>query len=211
MTKLSFVNVLVLSALLLAPCASSAEPAPGDETPQTAATATQAARDQQTNVPPEVRQAEQAVERTVRRFRIGVEGGVGLDPEVIVFGAHGTFGPIFSRNVEFRPGFEIGAGEITTFFAINLDVLYTLPGAVGSARWTPYIGAGPNIGVSHRGFDTEGEDEVEERNRFDFGDTDFDAGFNIIAGVGNPNGVFLEMKATPYGVTNVRLLVGFNF
>jgi len=34
---------------------------------------------------------------------------------------------------------------------------------------------------------------------------------NFIAGARNRNGVYLEMKATAYGVTNVRLLVGFNF
>ena len=164
---------------------------------------------QQNNVPAQARQAEDAVEGAVRRFRIGVVGGVGLDPELIMFGGHGAFGPIFNRNVEFRPGIEFGLGEVTTLFGINLDVLYTLPGAVRGTRWTPYAGAGPNFALSHRGF--ESDDDAEDVNRFDFSDTDFEGGVNFIAGVRSRNRMFLEMRATAYGVSNVRLLVGFTF
>jgi hypothetical protein len=168
-----------------------------------------AAPDQQGNLPAEARQAEDAVERAVRRFRIGAEGGVGLDPELIMFGAHGAFGPLFRRNIEFRPGVEVGIGEVTTTLGVNLDVLYTLPGGTRGTGWTPYIGAGPNFALSHRGFEA---DETEDgRNRFDFSDTDFEGGLNFIAGARRRNGMFLEMKATAYGVSNVRLLVGFNF
>ena len=162
--------------------------------------------------PGQLQQAADATERAVRRFGIGVEGGVGLDPELIMFGAHGTFGPVFSRSVLLRPGIEAGVGEVTTLFGINLDVLYLLPGAA-RATWTPYVGAGPNFALSHRGFDTDNEDagDVEGRNRFDFSDTDFEGGLNFIAGARRSNGLFIEMKATAYGVSNVRLLAGFNF
>lgn len=165
---------------------------------------------QQPNVPPAVQQAEGAVERTVRRFRIGVEGGVGLDPELIMFGAHGAFGPLFHPGVEFRPGLEFGVGEVTTLFGVNLDVLYILPGATRSTKWTPYVGAGPNFTLSHRGFEPDDE-EVSDRNRFDFSDTDVSGGFNFIAGVRSQGGVFLELKATAYGESNIRLMAGFNF
>jgi hypothetical protein len=176
--------------------------------------------DQQNNVPADVRQAEDTIESTARRFGGGVEGGVGLDPESILFGAHGAFGPMFKRGVEFRPGFEIGIGEVTTLFGINLDVLYTLPGTSRAAAWRPYIGAGPNFALSHRGFEVAGSDldkvdgvaaTVDNHNRFDFSDTDFEGGFNFIAGARRRNGMFLEMKATAYGVSNVRLMLGFNF
>jgi hypothetical protein len=162
---------------------------------------------QQNNVPAQARQAEDAVERAVRRFRLGVVGGVGLDPELIMFGAHGAFGPIFNRNVAFRPGIEFGVGEVTTLFGINLDVLYTFPGAARGTRWTPYAGAGPNFALSHRGF----ESDVDDVNRFDFSDTDFEPGFNFVAGVRSQSGFFLEMKATAYGVSNIRLMAGFDF
>jgi hypothetical protein len=187
----------------------------------------------QQNVPAPARQTEADIEGAVRRFGVGVFGGVGLDPELLDFGAHARFGPIFLPAIQFRPGVELGIGEVTTTFGINLDVLYTLPGATRQTRWIPYAGAGPNFALSHRGFET---DELDKTNidttptttttatgttttttatttnkRFDFGDTDFSAGFNFIAGVRHTNGMFLEMRATAYGVSNVRLLVGYNF
>jgi hypothetical protein len=209
MTRLSPTILLVFActALLLLPSAAMAQQPPGDRRPE--GTSSVRAAGQQSNVPQEARQAEQAVERAVRRFRVGVEGGVGLDPELIVFGAHGAFGPVFHRAVEFRPGIEFGVGEVTTSFGVNLDVLYTLPGATGTTRWMPYIGAGPNFALSHRGFESDEGDE--NGNRFDFSDTDFEPGFNFIAGARTQGGLFLEMKATAYGVSNIRLLVGFNF
>jgi len=166
------------------------------------------------NVPAPARQAEATVERTVKRFRVGVQAGVSLDPELIDFGAHATFGPLFSPNIEFRPGIEFGLGELTTLFGINLDVLYTLPGATRQTRWTPYIGAGPNFSLSHRGFESltdNGNGNVDNGSRFDFGDTDFSSGFNFIAGARSQSRMFVEMKATAWGVSNVRLLAGFNF
>jgi hypothetical protein len=176
--------------------------------------ASSAAAAQQTppnNVPAGAVRAEDTVEDVVRRFRVGVEGGVALDPELIEFGAHGAFGPIFKRGVDFRPGLEFGLGEITTLFAINLDVTYTLPGATRTTRWVPYVGAGPNFALSHRSVDTTDDPEADANSRFDFSDTDFKAGFNFIAGARSRSGVFFEMKATAYGVSTVRLLAGFNF
>ena len=175
------------------------------------------AAQQTSNVPAEARQAEQAIEDAVRRFGVGVVGGVGLDPELIMFGAHGTFEPVFHPAVRFRPGLEVGVGEVTTLLAINLDVLYTLPGTTRQTRWSPYIGAGPTFGLSHRGFETEDtdnvdtEDPTETRNRFDFSDTDFNGGVNFIAGARSRDGLFFELRATAWGVSNIRLLAGFNF
>jgi hypothetical protein len=169
----------------------------------------QAAAAQQ-NVPQPVKEAEAALEEAAERFGLGVFAGVGLDPELIMFGGHARFGPIFTPNLQFRPGIEFGVGEVTTLFGVHFDFLYTLPGATRTTRWTPYVGAGPNLGVSHMGFEADDE-EVEERNRFDFSDTDFDGGLNVLVGVRNREGVFLELKATAYGVSNVKLLAGFNF
>jgi hypothetical protein len=199
-------------ALALAPRPASAGQAQSSPAVAELTSAAVGADQQQppSNLPTSVRQAEADVKQTVRRFRIGVEGGVGLDPELIMFGAHGSFGPVFSRYLEFRPGVEFGVGEVTTSFGINLDVLYTLPGATSGSTWTAYVGAGPNFAVSHRGFDS-GDVNSNDRNRFDFSDTDFDGGLNFIAGARHRNGMFLEMKATAYGVSNVKLLVGYNF
>lgn len=182
-------------------------PAPATDRPLSAALQQQPP----SNVPGEVRQAEDAIERAVRRFRIGVEGGVGVDPELIMFGVHGAFAPVFTPRLEFRPGVEAGVGELTTTFGVNLDFLYMLPGPAGGRGWSPYVGAGPNFALSHRSFDAQGEDDEDDPNRFDFSDTDFKGGMNFIAGARHRNGMFLELKATAYGVSNVRLLAGFNF
>ena len=174
----------------------------------------------QQNVPPAARQAEADVESAVDRFGIGVQGGIGLDPEIINFGAHGTFGPIFRPTLQFRPGVEFGLGELTTLFGVNLDFLYSIPGFTRETRWVPYVGAGPNFSLSHRGFETDDGDNVdidgipddlEDRARFDFSDTDFNGGMNFIVGMRRQTGMFFEMKATAWGVSNVRLLAGFNF
>ena len=197
-----------LTALLVIPYSASAQ---GRESSNDVAAERPAAvLAQQDNVPQEARQAEAAVERAVRRFRIGVDAGVGLDPELIMFGGHGTFGPIFHRNVDFRPGIEFGLGELTTLMGINLDVVYRLPGATSNTRWTPYMGAGPNFTLSHRAFEDE-DDEDDDGNRFDFSDTDFVSGFNFFAGAETTNGMFVEFKATAWGVSTIRFLVGYNF
>jgi hypothetical protein len=150
------------------------------------------------------------IRRDARRFGVGVHGGIGLDPEIIDFGAHATFGSVFKPNLSFRPGIEVGAGEITTFLGINLDFVYGFPGNGTSDGWYPYVGAGPTFGLSHRGFDTDDED-VNAPNRFDFSDTDFNGGMNFIVGMRKSSGVFFEMKATAWGVSNIRLVAGFNF
>jgi hypothetical protein len=173
----------------------------------------------QQNVPPAAQRVEVEVESAARRFGAGVQGGIGLDPEIINFGAHATFGPV-GPNLQFRPGVEFGLGELTTMFGINVDVLYTIPGFTSDTRWLPYVGAGPNFSLSHRGFETEEGDHVdidgdgvedEQPGRFDFGDTDFNGGMNFIVGMRRARGMFFEMKATAWGVSNVRLLAGFNF
>jgi hypothetical protein len=202
-------SALLTAAFLVPTLAFAQQASPALPSPD----ASSAMSASQQNVPPAAQHAEDSVERTVRKFRVGVEGGVSLDPELIDFGAHAAFGPIFVRNVDFRPGIEFGLGELTTMFGVNLDVLYTLAGATRQTRWVPYIGAGPNFALSHRGFQStaNGNGNVDNGNRFNFSDTKFNNGFNFIAGARSQGRVFMEMKATAWGVSNVRLLGGFNF
>jgi len=158
------------------------------------------------------------VEHDVRRFGVGVQGGVGLDPEIIDFGAHATFSGVFKPNLAFRPGLEIGAGEVTTFLGVNLDFVYELAGNRTNEGWLPYVGAGPTFGLSHRGFGVDAGDldhvdqldPVDGTNRFNFSDTDFNGGMNFIVGM-RKSRMFFEMKATAWGVANIRLVAGYNF
>ena len=173
---------------------------------------------QQANVQPAGQRAQSEAERTARRFRMGLQGGVGLDPEILDVAAHMTVGPVFNPNVDFRPAVELGVGEITTLFAINLDVLYRFRGALREEDWTPYVGAGPTFGLSHRTFETDELDHLnlppsvvlDDRNRFDFGDTDFNGGMNFVVGMQRER-MFFEMKATAWGVSVIRLLAGVTF
>jgi hypothetical protein len=202
---------LVVTAMMASPWSASAQQ-PGVDVSRA-----------QGNVPGQAQQAQAAVSDVVRKWGIGVDGGVGLNPELIMFGAHGTFGPIFKPSIQFRPGIEFGVGEVTTLFGINLDVTYTFSGSNAQGGWAPYLGAGPNFTLSHQGFDSAdfsstttttttvtSNGTTTTRNRFNFSDTDFDGGFNFIAGARRDK-MFVEMKATAYGVKNVRLMAGFNF
>lgn len=200
-------SLIALAAVLILPSTAIAQQAgPSARIAIPAATPLFAA---QQNVPQGAQRLEENIQSGVRRFGVGIQGGVTLDPEMIDVGAHATFGPIFSPQVKFRPGLEIALGEVTTMLGINLDVIYAFPGSTDN-RWTPYVGAGPNFSYSHRGFTTDAQDEVDG-SRFDFGDSDVNAGFNFIAGARNQSGLFIELKATAYGLSTVRLLAGFDF
>ena len=169
-------------------------------------------------VPVDLRQLEAQVQRQARRWHLGLTGGIALDPEMISLNTFATLQPFSSRSLSIRPNFELAFGEVTTLLGLHLDVLYALPGISRSARWAPYVGAGPNFTLSHRGVDEEeflGDDATappeEEDSRFDFSQFDWDNGFNFIVGMRRPNGMFFEMKATAYGVANIRMLGGFAF
>ena len=97
MTKLSFTKIISMTSavILLFPFAGSAQ--------QTSQGDVSAALGQQ-NVPAKAQDAEDSVERAVKRFRVGVFAGVGLDPQVIDFGGHATFGPTSTATFSFAQG-----------------------------------------------------------------------------------------------------------
>ncbi len=169
------------------------------------------------NPPPDVRRLESELERQARRFRIGLDAGVALDPEMISVNAFTTFTPFLQRGIMVRPNVELAFGEVTTLIGLHVEGLYMLPGLRRSIRWAPYVGAGQNFSFSHRSID---EDEFVdpdvaplplEDDRFDFSQWNWNNGFNFILGARNPNGTFFEMKATAWGVARVRMLGGFEF
>ena len=158
-------------------------------------------------IPASVRRLERDIERQARRYGAGVRGGVGLDPEVLLVGVHARLGPIFSRNLSFRPNLEFGWGEVTKLFAVNLEGVYRLPFVPRGGRWYPYIGAGPTLGFSHQNFERAAAGE----SGIDFGDFEFNGGLNVLAGMEFRSGVFFEVKGTVYTSPHLRLLVGYTF
>ena len=160
-------------------------------------------------VPPEVRELERDIERQVRRWRAGVRAGAALDPELILFGAHAQVGPFFHRDVSFRPNAEFAFGEVTDLIALNLEAIYRLPILPRQGRWSAYIGAGPGFTFLHQNF----ERQAGEGRNIDFGNFDFDTGFNILTGVQFRRGTFFEVKSSVYSrpAPSLRLIFGYNF
>lgn len=159
-------------------------------------------------VPPEIRRIERDIERTVRRYQVGVRGGVALDPELVLLGVEAQVGPFFRSDVYFRPNVEFGLGEVTAMFAFNPEMVYRLPLSSRSDRWSTYFGAGVGINLLHQNF--EGQ---EGGKRIDFGDFHSDTALNILAGIRNRSGVFMELRTSVYSDPSptLRMIVGYTF
>ena len=150
---------------------------------------------------------ESGIDKQIKRFGLGLDGGVGLDPEVILVGINARFGPIFSKDVTFRPSADFGFGEVTKMFQINLDVAYRLPITARNSPWTAYAGAGPNFSFVSQNFTAaeEGDQSV------DFSDLNFKAGLNVNVGMEHRDGLYFEMKAGVWTIPTLRLMVGYHF
>ena len=125
-----------------------------------------------------------------------------------MFGVHTQVGPIFSRNVFFRPSAEFAFGEVTDLIALNLEAIYRLPISARGRTWSAYFGAGPALTFLHQSFErTQGQG----RN-IDFGNFDYDTGFNLLAGIQRRH-TFFEMKTSLYAqpAPTLRLILGYNF
>jgi hypothetical protein len=173
------------------------EPAPKD---QDRAAGTDAAP-----IPESVRNVESNIKSEARRWRLGVRAGAAFDPELFMFGVHSQMGPIFSSRVFFRPSAEFDFGEVTDLIALNLEAIYRFPRTQDRRDWSPYVGAGPAFTFIHQSFQA-GRD-------INFGNFDFDAGFNILAGMQSRRGTFVEAKTSLWSrpAPVFRLIVGYNF
>ena len=148
------------------------------------------------------------IEREARRLRLGVRGGVALDPDLIVMGVQAQLGPIFKSNVSFRPSVEFAYGEVTAMFGFNGEFIYRLSRFSLQDRWSSYFGGGLGINLLHQNFERDSGGK-----RIDFGDFHSDSALNIVGGVQNRNGVFMELRTSVYSDPSptLRLSVGYNF
>jgi hypothetical protein len=156
-------------------------------------------------VPEKVRDVESEIKRESRRWRIGVRGGAAFDPELFTFGVQSQIGPLFSPRAVFRPNAEFAFGEVTDLIALNLEEIYRFSAAHRIGDWTPYIGAGPALIFIHQNFQA-GRD-------IDFGNFDYETGFNVLAGVQSRRGTFFEFKTSLWSgpAPKLRLIVGYTF
>lgn len=162
-------------------------------------------RTSQGPVPAVVRRAESNVERQVRKYHVGVRGGVALDPELILIGAQAQLGPIFKSGVSFRPSVEFAYGEVTSMFGFNGEMIYKFP-QERQDRWSPYAGGGIGINLLHQNFENKGK-------RIDFGDFHSDTALNIVGGLQHRNGAFVELRTSIYSDPSptLRIVAGYNW
>jgi hypothetical protein len=156
-------------------------------------------------VPDKVRDIESQIKRQSRRWRLGVEAGQAFNPELFMFGVQSQMGPIFHPRVLFRPNAEFDFGEVTDLVALNLEAIYRFSPAQRRGEWTPFLGAGPALIFIHQNF--------QAGRQIDFGNFDYETGFNILAGIESRRGMFGELKTSLYSgpAPRLRLIIGYTF
>ena len=156
-------------------------------------------------VPEKVSNVENDIRREARRWRLGVRAGAAFNPELFMFGVHSQMGPIFNRHVQFRPNAEFDFGEVTDLIALNLEGIYRFSEKHREGNWLPYVGAGPALIFIHQNF--------QVGRQIDFGNFDYETGFNILVGMQSRRGAFVELKSSLYSgpAPRLRLIVGYTF
>ena len=156
-------------------------------------------------VPEKVRDVETQIRRESRRWRLGVQAGAAFNPELFSFGVQSQMGPIIHSRVFFRPNAEFAFGEVTDLVGLNLEGIYRFSPAWRKGNWTPYIGLGPAMIFIHQSF--------QSGRQIDFGNFDYETGFNVLAGMQSRRGTFVELKTSLYSgpAPKLRLIVGYNF
>jgi len=154
-------------------------------------------------VPQSIRETEQALNREVRKFHLGIQGGLALDPELMDIGINARFGPFFSKSLEFRPSVDFGFGEVTKLFALNGDFIYNMGGQRG-ARRNVYFGGGPQFNFLQKSFTD---------HDVNFSDFHYSTALNIVLGVRMRTGLFTELKTSVYAnpAPIIRVIVGYSF
>jgi hypothetical protein len=128
---------------------------------------------------------------------VGVQAGVSANPEQFFVGAHVGVAEI-EKNFWFRPGADVGFGNRLTVFTLNGDFVYNFD--LRKNPWTAYLGGGPSLVVAtlHR--------DAPFNNITDTG-----PGFNFLAGIRKPKGIFAEMKVGLMDSPEFKLGIGYSF
>jgi hypothetical protein len=152
--------------------------------------------------PAQVTQVANQIESGARRWHAGGRIGVGISPELFLFGLQSQIGPFFSPRLFFRPNAEFGFGELTDMFALNLEAAYHFNAPL-RGNWIPYFGVGPSLNFIHRG---------ASNGTVSFGNFNYKTGFNVFLGAQRHN-TFVEMKTSLWSgqAPVLRLLIGYNF
>ena len=158
-------------------------------------------------MPASVRKLESSIERQSKKFALGFRTGIGLDPELLLLGVQARIGPLFGRDLSFRPNLDFGFGEVTKMFVLDLNVVHRLPLNARQSKVSMFVGGGPAPSFIHRNF----EEAAKGDNGIDFGEFKFQSGLNILAGAEFRSGFFVEAKTTVWAGPHLRLSVGYSF
>lgn len=121
----------------------------------------------------------------------GIRGGISVDPDQFYFGGHLETSPLVDR-LYFRPNVEVGFGDDVTLIAANMEFVYKF---TTRRPWNLYAGGGPALNVVM----------VNE------GDSNTDAGLNLLVGVEQSSGLFFEFKVGAIDSPNFKFGVGWTF
>ena len=121
----------------------------------------------------------------------GVRGGISVDPDQFYFGGHLETSPLIDR-LYFRPNVEVGIGDNLTLIAANMEFVYKF---TRSRPWNIYAGAGPALNIVIP----------------DEGDSNTDAGLNILVGVEQARGLFFEFKLGAIDSPDFKFGVGYTW
>jgi hypothetical protein len=122
----------------------------------------------------------------------GLRGGLSVDPDQFYFGGHIETSPLVDR-IHFRPNVEVGFGDDITLIGANMEFVYKFP---NRREWGLYAGAGPALNVYM--FDNVDDSET-------------DAGLNLLLGVENSRGLFVEFKMGLIDSPDFKFGVGWTF
>jgi opacity protein-like surface antigen len=140
------------------------------------------------------------IESQARRWHVGGKIGMGLSPELLMFGPQVQLG--LTPHLLFRPNVEFGFGELTDMYAVNGEAAYRL-GTTFHGQWSPYLGMGPSFNFIH---------QSASSGDVSFSDFEYKTGFNIFVGA-QKNRTFVEVKTALWSdkAPVFRVFVGYNF
>jgi hypothetical protein len=126
--------------------------------------------------------------------RVGVRGGISVDPEQIYFGGHVDAAEI-AKQFWFRPNVEVGFGDSRTVATFNAEFVYR---ATTRKEWNPYFGGGPAL-------------VLRTIRAGSSRDTDVGPGFNFLAGIEQQKGLFAEIKIGALDSPGFKLGIGWTW
>jgi len=121
----------------------------------------------------------------------GVRGGISVEPDQFYFGGHFETAPLID-HLYFRPNVELGIGDNVTLLAANMEFVYKF---TTRRAWNLYAGAGPALNIYMP----------------DEGDSNTEAGLNILVGVEQSRGLFFEFKIGAIDSPDFKFGVGWTF